>query len=398
MDIIIISQYLRNIEILDGNNSRFIYLADMLSSDKKNEVEIVTSNFMHGPKKHAENIKQPIHFKITAINEPGYSQNICMKRFVSHHKLAKNIKRYLEQRRKPDCIYCAIPSLVVANIAADYCKKYNIRLIIDIQDLWPEAFKMVCNVPIISDLILVPMKFQANKIYRSADTIIAVSQTYVDRALQVNHKCKKSYPVFLGTKLSSFDQYAIQNIKELEENSNEIKIVYCGSLSASYDLKCVIDALYILINQGYSNLKFIIMGDGKRKSEFEEYAKEKGVFFNFTGMLPYPEMVAKLCTCDIAVNPIKKGSAGSIINKVGDYAMAGLPVVNTQECQEYRNLIEIYNAGINCESSSIKSVKNAIETLVVNEKLRKSMGKGNRKMAVERFDRKHTYQKIINAF
>lgn len=61
-------------------------------------------------------------------------------------------------------------------------------------------------------------------------------------------------------------------------------------------------------------------------------------------------MVGLLCSCDIAVNPIKKGSAGSIINKVGDYAAAGIPVVNTQENLEYKNILEEYNAGINVKT------------------------------------------------
>ncbi len=36
-----------------------------------------------------------------------------------------------------------MPSLDVAKVAAKYAKENNIRFIIDIQDLWPEAFRMV---------------------------------------------------------------------------------------------------------------------------------------------------------------------------------------------------------------------------------------------------------------
>lgn len=63
-------------------------------------------------------------------------------------------------------------------------------------------------------------------------------------------------------------------------------------------------------------------------------------------------MTGILCACDIAVNPIKAKSAGSIINKVADYAAAGLPVINTQECEEYRNLVENYKIGFNCENNN----------------------------------------------
>ena len=76
--------------------------------------------------------------------------------------------------------YIAVPSLDVAKIAAEYAEKNNIRFIIDVQDLWPEAFKMVFNVPFISDILFYPMLKQADYIYKAADEIIAVSQTYTE--------------------------------------------------------------------------------------------------------------------------------------------------------------------------------------------------------------------------
>ena len=107
-------------------------------------------------------------------------------------------------------------------------------------------------------------------------------------------------------------------------------------------------------------------------------------------------MVSLLTQCNIAVNPIRKGSAGSVINKVGDYAMAGLPVINTQECQEYRNLLIEYNAGINCNCEDAKSVSVALKRLIKDEKLRNQMSRGSRKLGLEKFDRGMTYQLIVD--
>ena len=112
-------------------------------------------------------------------------------------------------------------------------------------------------------------------------------------------------------------------------------------------------------------------------------------------MLSYDKMVKKLCNCDIAINPISKGAAQSIINKVGDYAMAGLPVISTQECKEYRDLVENYNIGFNCENNNAQDVANKIEILYNDENLRKIMGQNNRKLAEEKFDRGVSYNKII---
>ena len=395
MDVVIIAQYLRNIEEIEGNNSRFIYLANLLSEKENINVEIVTSNFLHGPYRHAVKVDQPDNFRITAIEEPGYQKNISLKRFFSHAKLAKNIGNYLKTRAVPDCIYCAVPSLDVANVAAKYCKENNVKFIVDIQDLWPEAFKMVFNVPVLSDIIFYPMKRQSDNIYVHADEIVAVSNTYCKRALEVNKKCGKALTVYLGTNVEDFDNNTkLETL--IEKNDDRLWLMYCGSLSHSYDLKTVIDALTILKDKNKKVPFFVIMGDGVKKDEFEVYAKQKNVDCLFTGKLEYADMCSVLCKGDIVVNPIIASSPASIINKHGDYAASGLPVLNTQASVEYRQLVDYYEMGFNCKPASAQDLADKILVLSENEKLRMQMGKNARKCALEKFDRKNTYMKILN--
>ena len=389
MDIVIVSQYLRNIESLTENNSRFIYLAKLLVKNG-NEVEIITSDFYHSTKRHFQSADKLSGIKITMQHESGYKKNISIKRFASHKELGKNIGKYLELRKNPDLVYCAVPSLDVAGQVAKFCAKEHVKFAVDIQDLWPEAFKMVVNIPVISDIIFMPMKNQANRIYQMADKIIAVSETYASRARFVNKKFLDSRVVYLGTEKKIFEQVIPKN-----ETSNDlIKIAYVGSMSASYDLNTVIDAISQMPN--HANVKLIAMGDGSLREQFMQSAKKRRIQADFTGRLPYLEMVAKLKSCDIAVNPITKGSAGSIINKVGDYAMAGLPVVNTQESDEYRQLLDEYKAGINCQCESVDEVSEALELLIKDEQLRKTVAENSLRLGKERFDREQTYQEIIN--
>lgn len=390
MDIIIISQYLRDITNFEDNNSRFVYLANMLVNNPDNEVEIVTSDFEHSKKKHFERIGDLPNVKISMFHEAGYPKNISLRRFASHKELARNIKKYLEHRKKPDVCYCAIPSLDVGYVVAQYCKSYGIRFIVDIQDLWPEAFKMVFNIPVISNILFAPMKRKADNIYSCADEIVAVSKTYAERAMAVNSKCKEATVVYLGTEKESFDKY----VQHIEEKRDFLTIAYVGSMSASYDLVSVIDAISQI--NAREKIKFLAMGDGTLREKFIEYAKEKNVIAEFPGRLPYPQMIQQLNLCDIAVNPIRKGSAGSIINKVGDYAMAGLPVVNTQECKEYRELLDEYEAGINCECENVNQIANALRQLIEDIDLRKIMSINSRKLGLDRFDRKNAYNMIVD--
>ena len=148
-------------------------------------------------------------------------------------------------------------------------------------------------------------------------------------------------------------------------------------------------------DKGINNIKFVVMGDGPLKDDFENYAKKMGITCEFTGRLKYEKMVGLLSSCDIAVNPISEKSVASIINKVGDYAAAGLPVINTQNSDEYKNLVDKYQIGFNCMNNDANSIATKLESLIKDKKLREKFGKNNRKLAEEKFDREKTYLDII---
>lgn len=378
----------------EEGNGRFAYIINSLNQEKV-EIEFITSSFFHGEKKqrdlNEERLKK-LPYKATLIKEPGYNKNVCLKRFYSHNIFAKNVKKYLNTIEKPDLIYTAVPSLDVAKVAADYAKKNNIKLIVDIQDLWPEAFKMVLNVPIVSDIIFFPMKLQADKIYKKADYILSVSETYAQRAIDVNKKYSEKIVAYLGTDLDYFDE--CKNKSKQKKDKENFVISYLGTLGSSYDIKNVIDAIKILNDKNIKKLKFVLMGNGPLEDEFKSYAKSKNVNCEFTGRLDYETMVGRLCMSDIAINPIRKGSAASIINKVGDYAASGIPVINTQESKEYRKLVEDYKIGYNIENNNPEQMAEKILELYNNKNLKEEFGKNNRRLAEEKFDRKKSYLPI----
>lgn len=377
-----------------GGNCRFAYIAKLLAQ-KGHNIEFVTTTFSHGSKKQ-RNIKKEIidalPYKFTMIDEPGYKSNVSVGRILSHRQLGNNLSKYLEKRKKPDIIYCSVPSLSFAYAAARYAKENSIKFIIDVQDIWPEAFRLFFNIPLISDLVFLPMKKQADYIYGVADGVVAVSDTYVNRALASNDKVKKGLSVFLGTELKMFDEAAEK--EQFAREDSDFWITYIGSLSSNYDIKCVIDAIKKIEDNGIHNCIFKVLGDGPSKMDFERYAKEKGIKADFTGDLPYAKMAAYLKASDIVVNPITN-SASSIINKVGDYAACGKPVINTQPSDEYRKLVDEYKCGINVGVSDSKGLADAIIKLKNNEELRKQMGMNNRRLAEEKFDRAETYPKIV---
>lgn len=380
----------------EPGNNRFIYLAEMLCNAGY-EVEIITTDFSHKAKKTrtiSSDQLEKLPYKYTMLPEPGYPKNVCIKRFLSHYVFGRHLKKYLQSMDVPDLVYIAVPSLDVGTAASWYCGKKKIPLIVDIQDIWPEAFKLVFHVPILSDIIFAPMTWQAEKFYKQADRIIAVSEIYKQRGIRKNKKDRKGLCVYLGTDLKTFDYNSHKF--QVEKDRDEIWIVYVGTLGSSYNVDLIIDALDLLHDDIREKIVFKIFGDGPYMSKLKRHARSCKARIDFMERMEYSRMSAYLIHSDIAVNPIIRGAAQSIINKHADYAAAGLPVINTQECEEYRNLIEKYHCGINCTVDSVEETGKAINTLAQNIKLRVEMGRNSRKMAEELFDRSHTYGEIIH--
>lgn len=390
-DILMLTHYIRLSN--ESGNERITYIIEkILEKDPTSKIELVTSDFSHHYKKERKHIYSGLNYKLTMLKEPCYKKNISIKRVFAHWKYGKELGGYLKNRKKPDVIYCTLPTISAGYRAAKYANKKKVKFVIDIRDLWPEVFHLIVKNKLIYKILFSIMEKKVNYIYKKADSIIAVSDTYLQRALTVNTKAKNNACVFLGTDLEVFDSLIPNSRKHYEL----FTIVYIGKLSHSYDIELVIDALSILKKKFDVIINFLIMGDGPQEIEFKNYAKKNHIKYEFTGRLPYKEMIKRLVNCDIAVNPIKVNSAQSIINKVGDYAAASLPVLNTQECDEYRTLINQFKCGLNCIPGDAKDLAEKLHTLYCDPEMLKSMGKNNRKLAEQRFNRTKTYSEIVD--
>lgn len=379
----------------EKDSSRYRTLAQLIAGDDRFDLEVVTSSFYHRTKQQRDRqacLAQQ-DFRVTLVDEPGYQKNISVQRLRSAKAFADNVLEYLKARKRPDLIYQVVPSLDVADVVSRYAQDEGIPLIIDIQDLWPEAFKMAIDIPVVSDIAFYPMLRKANRIYSRADSIVAVSDTYVERGLSVNRQCKKGLSVYIGTDMDLAKRKMQPHA--VVKPDDEFWVTYIGALGHSYDIELVIKALARLRDKGIENIVFHVMGEGVLMSRFEQCAKDMGVNAVFHGHTEYGLMMARLAASDIAVNPIVGKSVASIINKVADYAAAGVPVVNTQNSPEYRRLLEEYRAGINCPPGDVEAVSESILCLYEDEVLRQRMRTGQQKLGLAKFSRSDTYPALI---
>lgn len=387
------------------NNNRFNELARRFAS-RGVDVELVTSRFSHTYKTMREDDAPDTTYSTSLVHEPGYSRNVSLARLRSQSVFARSVAAHLDSLAEPPhLVLAAAPPPAVIHACGLYAQRVGARFAIDIQDLWPEAFSMVTRFPRMVDMAFSSMRRHSTRAYRMADRIIGVSRTYTDSAVAHGASPDRTSVVYLGTDLSHFDRSATSpgpvavDSEWIDDDGRTVPTIgYAGGLSASYDLKPVIDALELLAStpQAGPVPALVVMGDGAMREEFETYAQGKGLRVRFTGHLTYMDMSRTLAACRIAINPIVPGSAGSVLNKAGDYAAAGLPVINSQESPEYRELLENYGAGLNCAPGDARQMADAIQRLAGDASLRSRMGAGNRRMAEELFDRSATYEQLVD--
>ena len=373
--------------------TRFRFLAEFLAKNGFS-VDLITSTFQHWEKKQRERENSDNKdYNIFYINEPGYKKNIDFRRIYSHKKLAHNLKDFLENRQY-DLVYCSVPPNNIGLITAEYCQNKNIPLIIDVEDLWPEAMKMVFDIPVISKLAFRGFEKDIKQTYKLANAIVGTSDEYRDRPLKDNPSLDKRITVYVGNEIDHFDEGVRKYALDIAKN-NEFWISYAGNLGTSYDIATLIKASSILKKDGIKDHQVIIMGGGPLEKEFKELAKNLDCNVRFLGYLPYEKMAAYLSKSDIVINSFVKKAPQSIVTKIGDYLASGKPMINTCMSEEFKKKVENDGFGINIEPEDELILAKTIEKLYTSKNLRDELGKKARKIAEIEFDRKISYKKII---
>lgn len=378
--------------------SRFRYIGDFLS-DAGYQVDLITTTFQHWEKAQRDIDaikKEDYKFQLKFIYEPGYRKNIDLRRIRSHSIVAKNLTKLLEKEGDYDLIYCEIPPNDVALAAAEYAKKKGIPFVPDVNDLWPEAMRMVLDIPVVSDILFYPLQRDAEKVYSLVSGIIGTSDEYRDRPLKNQKLDVPRKTVYVGNEIAEFDRGVEKYGPEIQKPEGEFWVSYAGTIGTSYDIRTMVLAGKELLDRGMSQIKFKILGGGPLKDELENLAKEQGcVNVEFVGYAPYPKMAAYLAKSDILVNSFVKKAPQSIVTKIGDYLAAGKPMINTCMSPEFRQKVENDGFGINILPEDVKILADAIAELYEDRDGCRIMGEKARKIAEEQFDRPESYKKII---
>lgn len=380
---------------------RTFYLFDMMRN-MGCDVTFLTSDFNHYEKKERDVVafyqKFPEYKEcVQFVHMPAYNANISFKRFFCNYIGDRNVVDWYKKNGSCyDLVYITWPASYIVR-ALNGIKSKKTKLILDINDLWPDSMRTVIKNDLLYNLITFPMQFNTKKAFSYANGLIAVSEEYLEKASTENSIATIRKSVYIGAMLEKFDRGVSLYSDSIRKNEDEFWLIYVGTLGKSYDIDTVIKAVAWIEKNTELNVRFKILGQGPTECDLLKLVHSIDTSrVDFMGFMEYEKMAAYLQKSDVCMNCLKPRASQSIINKIADYFASGNPVLNCGPCREMKDLIEKYNTGLNYDAENVESCVQAILKIVNKDLDVERIGENSRKLAEEKFDRYKTHMELIS--
>jgi glycosyltransferase involved in cell wall biosynthesis len=369
------------------------------------EVELWLPGFEHVHHQHivSDSSSEYIckNLTIQYIKGSGYKKDISVKRLVHNIQIARNFSKIASSRKNtPDIIITQIPSLELAKAVTAFSIKYDIPLVIDIRDLWPDVYKRIipAKIHFLYKYIFFKQLRSLRFILEHATIVTAVSKEFLewgrvngnrgthnlDRVFYIGYPCNEE-KVLPNSKLSN------RLKKEGVLHTDKI-VFFSGTFCGSYDFEIVFKCAKFLSSKN-KNIKFIFAGKG----EGEDALKNISILSDniiYLEWLNLNELKYMLSISAIGLAPYSEDSLMSLPNKPFEYMAAELPIVSSLK-GELSQLLAEKQCGLTYDAKDFVDLAEKILYIVDNVTVSQSMGENGRKLIEEEFSSEHIYKNFV---
>ena len=269
-----------------------------------------------------------------------------------------------------------VSPMTQALVGVWYALKRKIPCYIYVQDLWPENVEIVTGIH--NKQIIGAIDKMVDYIYKHCEKIFATSPSFVKRIEERESAWMQqgSEQQIAGGQSEStvvyWPQYAEEFYKPVERRelpdmpkNDKFKIVFTGNIGYAQGLD-ILPKTAALLKQERVSCEFIIIGDGRYKSEFEKEIARNDVsdMFHLLGRKKPEEIPDYLAWCDVAFisfadNPLFEMT---IPAKLQSYMACGMPILAAAGGETLR-IIEEAQCGVCCKISDYRELVNKIVEL-----------------------------------
>lgn len=342
-------------------------------------------------------------FHIRVVPSIKYSKNISLRRILYEIKFGKQVYLRSKECAPPDVIIMGEPSFFFYKPILKIINEFNVKLILDRLDLWPELFHMTLPKSInrFGKYIFAPLYKRRRFLLNQADGIMAVSNTYLELALSelYSSPMENTATVYFGIDVSAQRNSKDASIElpltltNIKKKTGEIWAIYASTLGHNYDLSTLLKTAELL-QQKDINIKILIAGTGPLTQYMISYIESKNLKNVLYVGNPNSEIMAKVLSfCDIGLSMYRKDSTVTMPIKVFHYFAAGLLIINSLK-GDIAEILTSNNAGVNFAPEDSENLFSILQMISLNpEKI--SVMKNNSYNLASLYDINIQYAKVV---
>lgn len=294
--------------------------------------------------------------------------------------------------KRPDVIIGSSVHPLACLAGIKISKKVNAKCVSEIRDLWPQT--LIDMGKLNKNSLLSKILYKLEKyIYIKSESIIVTTPGMIEYIAKTGISRDKIIYINNGVSVSAFDKNISEKSNEIDKISlndgNLFKCIYTGAIGEANYIENIIRAAQILESEGYSNIRFIIVGSGPEKKilvETTETLKLNNI--KFYNPIKKDSIPALLNQVDVNIFNLKKIEIlkyGLSANKLFDYMCSGKPIVFA--CETTSDYVRESGCGISIEPENPRAMaESIIKVYNMSEVARKEMGLRGRKYVEKSFD------------
>ncbi|HCE42094.1 MAG TPA: glycosyltransferase WbuB [Lentisphaeria bacterium] len=302
--------------------------------------------------------------------------------------------------RSPDVVIATSPQFFCGWAGVILSKLRRRRFILEIRDIWPDSIIAVgTSMP---KLLIKMLEVLEILMYKAADTIVTVGDGYKDQLTAKKVHAGKIAVITNGADTAIFKP-SPRNQAVISQYGLMDKFVcsYVGTIGMACGLDIVIDAAEKLRAGNNGRIAFLLVGDGARRHELEQLAKDRKLNnVIFTGRLPKEDIPSILSASDAnLIHLIKNDLFKSVLpSKIFEAAAMKNPIIIG--VQGYAaDFVRTIEAGICIEPGNSDELLDALEKISGDGELAERMGQKGYENIIRHYTRESLakkYLEIIN--
>ncbi len=333
---------------LSVNRPRFIasVLAELMP------VDVVTSDFDHGSKQKREPRQCELFEKVVYLETLPYTNNVSLKRFLSHVRFAFSAAAYFKKHRDQyDVVYASVPMNVLSWLVFKSADKRT--KIMDVIDIWPDVLPFSQLVRRVFWPFFALWKWFFKSGVHKADIVLAVSDRFLDEANKYASQSATAKRFYI----------AHEALASKVPKQSVFTVAYVGNIGRLYDFETLLDVMAEA--ELRDKMQLFVIGQGDRQQWLLSELERRKIKHRFFGIVFDPAQLADiLCSCQVGFNGFIN-TVAAFSYKASTYLSAGLPMLNSMGGDLGRLVIEKH-LGENYEGGSRAQLKEALLRLYRN--------------------------------